>query len=546
MACAADKPKIFSLTPPLGEIGSLVTIHGENFGNVQNESYVSIGGVIPTGSSYYSWSDTIIVVQVPDFGESGILFVNCKNQKSNPVLFATTNTIPKITETKYSGPFITGIKNQSAKIGDIITISGNGFGSRQSDGSVLFTMAAENSVFDKLNLAPMISSSEFSGTIESWTGHEISVFVTDGAGSGVVKVQSEGMESNGFNFYVDTSNGKKTSKNKKTYTLDYSVDVSVEKASLPNAIYLWVPQPQTYYAQIKKELLSSNIEAIITDHKGTSLFRLENFKNGATKNITLSYLVDVYEISTVVEQSFLRQTIPQSEFATANFLKKWSEPGKLIPSDKKEIIDISNSIKSDRNPYAKAKAIYKYILDNIKIVNDTSIIKETLMAGKESASTEIEMSSELEKVIREKKATPYTASLLFCALCRSSGLPSLPVSGVLAENDTKTSAHTWAMVWINTIGWIPVDLALGQNAESENKRFVQAEDYGEYYFGNLDNSHITFTIGELKLSQMDISGHTSGNGGEYARQNIWEEAAGTIESYSSLWSSVSITGVYSN
>ncbi|GMO46349.1 MAG: transglutaminase domain-containing protein [Termitinemataceae bacterium] len=494
-SCAADKPTINSLDPSLGDVGSLLTIHGKNFGNTQDESFVSIGGVHPTRSSYYSWSDDTIVVQVPDFGESGTLFVNCKNKKSNTMLFATTSTIPKITETSYTGPFITSLKNDNAKIGTTITINGNGFGDYKKDDKIIFTLAAEQRNYGLGYEEQFISSSEINGNIKSWSGHEITVYVSDGAESGNIRVETDGIQSNVFSFNVNTANGKKLLRNKKTYTLEYSVDVKVDKASLPNAIYLWLPQPVTYSSQVKKELLSCNVEALMEDHKGTALFRLENFKNGSGKNIAASYLVDVYEVTTNVEQSFINQQFATKEdFAKSEFVKKWTLPSPLVESDSKKITELNDSIKSDRNPYSKANAIYNYILKN----TDTS--------------------------------DSYSSSILFCALARNSGIACLPIFGVLTAENTTVTPHTWAIFWLDGIGWLPVDVSLG----------------GEYNFGNLNNSHIAFRIGDIKLSQISTDGYTSSAGGNYARMNIWEEAGKTIESYSTHWGDVTITGVYSN
>jgi hypothetical protein len=70
------------------------------------------------------------------------------------------------------------------------------------------------------------------------------------------------------------------------------------------------------------------------------------------------------------------------------------------------------------------------------------------------------------------------------------------------------------------------------------------EDHAAYYFGSLDNQRITFSRGQAALSQMDPRGRVAVRARDYALQNLWEEAVGGLESYSSLWSDVTITGVY--
>jgi hypothetical protein len=70
------------------------------------------------------------------------------------------------------------------------------------------------------------------------------------------------------------------------------------------------------------------------------------------------------------------------------------------------------------------------------------------------------------------------------------------------------------------------------------------EDHGDWYFGNLDNSRITFSRGQTTLSPMDPRGRTTARSRDFALQNLWEEAVGGLEAYSSLWGDVTITGVY--
>jgi hypothetical protein len=69
-------------------------------------------------------------------------------------------------------------------------------------------------------------------------------------------------------------------------------------------------------------------------------------------------------------------------------------------------------------------------------------------------------------------------------------------------------------------------------------------DRETYYFGNLDNQRIAFSRGQTALSQMDPQGRVTIRDREYALQSLWEEAVAGLESYSSLWSDVTINGIY--
>ncbi|GMO22395.1 MAG: transglutaminase domain-containing protein [Termitinemataceae bacterium] len=558
-SCKPEKPQIIALDPQLGEPGTMLTIKGKYFGKEQNESFVSIGGVIPTRSSYYGWTDETISLVIPDFGDSGMLFVNCKNQRSNPVMFSTDSTIPELVQSNNSGPFISKIALDSQSIGSIITISGSGFGNRQTEGNVLFARAVEQDArvpaqayFIQGGGTKYIAADDFLGAVKYWDDHLISVFVPDGAQSGLLKVETNGEFSNLESFNVNTSGGKKTAFNPKTYTIEYSVDVLVEDSKIPNTLYMWLPLPADNANQIKKEMLYCNTNPVMSDYKGTSLFKLENLKKNETKSIMLSYPVEVYAVSTVIDQSALKQNT--SEFSKSEFIKKWIMPTTLIPSDKKEIIDATAELRSDKNPYSKAKAIYNYIISNIEI--------KSYASSPNSSERLLQTASnvDLTKLLTNKKASPYTAALLFCAMARSAEIPCVTVAGVLIEGGNNAVPHYWAMFWLDGIGWIPVDPTLGAGAlgdefklhrsafedEMQSSQDQQTSgDFAAYYFGNLDNAHIAFSQGEVNLSQMEVKGHIVQKGGDYSLQNIWEESSEGLLAYSTNYSGITITGVFS-
>jgi hypothetical protein len=85
-------------------------------------------------------------------------------------------------------------------------------------------------------------------------------------------------------------------------------------------------------------------------------------------------------------------------------------------------------------------------------------------------------------------------------------------------------------------------MAMGARAVPND--FIIKQDAASYYFGNLDSQRIAFSRGELVLSQMDSRGRLVPRLNSYSLQNIWEEAVGGLESYSSLWGDITITGIY--
>ena len=520
--CKEKLPAIFSIDPRIGTLGELLTIYGENFGRDQNESYITIAGAPPTSSSYVSWQDDKITVKVPEFAETGLIYVHRNGLRSNPVLFANRASMPQTAQgTELNNePRIIAIEPKSAGIGSLISIQGSNFGASRENSGVWFAWDAELSPS-----APAEHRSiETVGIFDSengydlWSEREIRVRVPDGAVSGNLEVRTPMGTSRSLYFEITGKPGVKTFKDKRSYTVSYSVDIQVDDAQLPNALYLWLPKPASSASQLNVRLLSRNMDPYVENYRGTSLYQLQDLTNRSSRQITLSYVMDVYTVETAVRTANVKLD------ATAPVQTVYTAASSLIPSDNSDIKTQSAAIVGrERNPYQKAKLIYDWILKQIKIQ------AEPLPGGALEA-------------LEEKKADSYGAALLFCTLARAAGVQAIPISGVLVNRQRGTARHYWAEFWIDAFGWIPLDPGLGAGAAPPD--FNLRENPASYYFGNADNQRIAFSRGINLLSQMDPRGRVTGRPREFALQTLWEEATGGIESYSSLWSDVTITGMY--
>jgi hypothetical protein len=66
----------------------------------------------------------------------------------------------------------------------------------------------------------------------------------------------------------------------------------------------------------------------------------------------------------------------------------------------------------------------------------------------------------------------------------------------------------------------------------------------DYYFGNLGNSHITFSKGLVSPKQMTPKGRRVKRGERPDLLMYHEEAVGNLYSYSTYWHNVEILGIY--
>ncbi|MDR2193921.1 MAG: IPT/TIG domain-containing protein [Treponema sp.] len=521
-ACKAEPPIISALDPTVGMMGDIISIVGKNFGADQNDSYITIADQKPTTSSYLEWTDTFIRVRLPEFGRTGLVYVHKDERKSNAVFFSNRSEIPEHVQAASlgSGLHIDTIKPVTASIGSLISIQGEGFGAAREKGSVRFSWAAENNPLSNREHSekPAIEPFDMGFGYESWTSNEIRLHVPDGAISGTLEIYTLYGKSAPVFFTVKEKPGTKVFRDKRRWTIVYSVHIQVQDASHPNTLYLWMPQPAYSSSQPNVELLFRDTEPFVENYRGTTLFQIKNMAAQTNISITMSYVVDAYAVETAIKPQSIRAqqgtSLPVS----------YTQSSPLIPSDEPAITELAAAIiAKELNPYNKAKKIYEWIIAN-------------------SAIQHYPLNTSVLEALQQKKADSYSVSLLFCALSRSVGIPAIPVAGVLIDKNHSAFVHYWAEFWIDGFGWIPLDPALGAQAAPES--FSLREDAALWYFGNIDNHRISFSRGQNQLSQMDPRGRIAAHKPDYALQNFWEEAIGGIISYSSLWSDIAITGMY--
>ena len=497
-------------------MGDTITIRGSGFGNTRNESFVTIAGTPPTSGAYLHWTDTEISLRLPEFGEAGLVRIHRGRSRSNGALFTSQTGLPTPLLGAYDGTEIriSSIEPASGPVGTLISIMGNNFGSSRDASRVYFTWNPGPGLATE-----MIEAQDLDFGYEFWSEREIRVRVPDGASSGNLElVGSRGSSRPAF-FEVSGMGGTKTYGDKRSYAFSYLVDFRFLETSLPNDLYAWVPRPVTSSSQRGVQLLDSSVPPFIENYRGSSLFQFTDALPLSGWTIRVSYVAEVYSIET----NILNQAPPRLNTASP-ISAAYTLPSPLVPSDEDSIRALATQItRLERFPQGRAQRIYEWL------INNAGIQGEALSGG-------------VLEALEEGLADSYQGALLFCALARAVDIPAIPVAGVLVDRNQNTFPHYWAEFWIDGFGWVPVDPALG--AGSAPHDFLLREDHVQYYFGNLDNQRITFSRAERPLTQITPWGRTLGRERDFALQSIWEEAAGGIESYSSLWSGVTITGMY--
>jgi len=522
-SCLGRGPRIDSIDPRIGNMGEVLTIKGSGFHEERGESRVLLSGAAPTSSAYIEWTDSSISVRIPDFGESGLVYVVVGGKKSNPALFTNRASVPLPISSNNEGigPLAYSVNPTTASIGEVVTITGKNFGAARETGSVLFAWEAETppSAPAAVQAPNVIEASDLEFDYEMWSDREIRVRVPDGAISGNLTVKTQQGSSVPLFFEVADRPGTKIYKDRKSYVFNYSTDVSISRASGPGNLYLWIPIPAAGPAQRNRQMINRSVEPFIDGYRGASLFQFKDPATGDRAQVNLSYLVDSYAVETQIKSTAINQNGRPSPVRSA-----YTIATRLVPSQDKEIVKLAEQIAGkERNPYEQARKIYDWLLAE---------------GGIGSTATN---GGALE-ALAAKRTDAYSAALLFCALARADGIPAVPIAGFVVDRNRAAIRHWWAEFWLDDFGWIPVDPAFGAGAVPLTS--APRADAKDFYFGNMDNQRIVFSRGEAELSPMDPRGRTATRTRSYAFQSIWEETIGGIDAYSSLWNDIVVSGVY--
>jgi transglutaminase-like putative cysteine protease len=171
------------------------------------------------------------------------------------------------------------------------------------------------------------------------------------------------------------------------------------------------------------------------------------------------------------------------------------ENGRYLEADTYwEVDDSTVKAKADEltagkaSNYAKAEAIYDYVVDTLTYNSEASLATRERKGGKET------LSSPEDCVCQE-------FSDLFIALSRAAGVPAREVAGyaedVLETESEELVLHSWVEFWDQDYGWVMADPTWANNVSGN-------------YFNNVGSDHLVMLIrGEDSVSPSIVTAFLS-------------------------------------
>jgi len=462
-------------------------------------------------------------VRIPDEAVSGMVFVSTRNGRSSGVLFTNRTEIPVVKSgpAKPGEPYIQTISPESGYIGSLLVISGINFGLDRGSSKVNFTWIEEKTGVNTglTGKTYFIAAKNYDLNYQSWTDREIRVRVPDGASSGNVFLETDKGSSNSVYFEVERAGGTKLFLNKRTYSIQYSVVIDNVASDPDNGLYIWMPRIQGSSSQRNIQIISQEPVPLFSNIDDTILFFLKDLKPEENYTISENVIFDRYAIEINIVPSKVRYKYNRS----SRLYKYYTEPDPLVNSGDKRIKRLAGKIAGkERNPYRKAKLVYNYVRARLKQSKDSL--------------------KNLDEVLDKRKGDSFNYAILFCALNRALGIPARPIGGIVVDKSRNSIRHFWAEIYLEGIGWLPVDPFLGDN--NYLVPLSRDKNPGNYFFGNLDNRHIVLSRGTVVIKQMNPNGRQVRRTGRPDLQTVHEEAIGNIYSYNARWHNIQILGVY--
>jgi len=523
---AGSPPRLESITPTRGKPGDVMILSGRNFGTERETSEIRISGISPTSQDYMEWTDTRISVRIPDEANSGIVYILTKSGRSGGLLFISQADIPQpaLGASRPGDPYIvnkdSAIQPSAARVGDLITIYGMNFGLEKGSSEVYFTWSGpQGASSGSLDLSNLLPARDYNLDYVSWSDREIRLRVPDGAASGNLLVKSDKGTSNAAYFVVNRGAGAKTYTSPRKYSVQYGMTVTVNSATADNTLYLWMPRILPTAEQRSIESLAQDPQPLL-DITEASLYSFSNLQKGGKIHVVRGWMVDRYAVSTQVSPGDVPPYTPGSELYA-----RFTAPDLLVPSTSPEVARAAAAVVGgEKNPWLKARRIYDWLLTQVSY---SAPVEDTVGA------------------LRSRKGNAFVYSSLYCALLRAAGVPARMVSGYLVgDAGQPTRRHFWDEFYIETLGWVPVDPALGD--EKTLLPYTPAQDFDarSFYFGNLDNQHLTFTKGLVDVNQMNPSGTTRQDRDLPYSLSLYAESVGGLASYSTSFDELTVNGTY--
>ncbi|MDC7224928.1 MAG: transglutaminase domain-containing protein [Spirochaetales bacterium] len=511
-------PRLEELSRLLSDPGDRIDITGRRFGESRALSEVYFDDRQLNLSHLESWSDDTITILVPPFSNSALVTVETEHGKSNPLVLYNRDDFPSFSLEPFLPelPYIEFIDPSEGGCGTLVTIEGSNFGDNRRSSSILINGKKDNRLafFDTPREKDFITLS--SEDYVSWNMNRISFYIPERVESGFLYIKTDRGFSNPIYFDVTQRGDEEILGEEVRYQFLQSLLIDRVGAWEGNSLFLWMPQPSEEAHQQSVSLISESVEPFLTRGDRT-LYRFDNLQSGDEFTLSRQFTVSLRDRRLIINPS----VIPLSYDSSRELYKTYTASTEEYPLSNRTLKNrASYGAGGYKNPYSKARAIYQFLLARLSW-------QEQGVDGSPLAVIDG----------RKGNTDDYVRALI--SLYRSQGLPAREVRGVLIDEDREgVRPHCWVEIYLERVGWFPVDPALADGA-------WPMDGYGsDYFWGGVTDRHLAFSRGEEECGSLDDRTVRIKWDDHYSKQTVHEEKRGNLSYYRSRWELPEIVDVF--
>jgi transglutaminase-like putative cysteine protease len=228
----------------------------------------------------------------------------------------------------------------------------------------------------------------------------------------------------------------------------YRISYSIVLSKYWGSTKVWMPLPKQWDTQKGIEVIDITPypSEVYFDSEGNQIIFWQETLEGGEPFV----FSEEFEISILVKTWNIDKTKVNEYDPSDPVLRLFLGSTEYIQTAHPEIRALAEGIVGEEgNPYLKSLLIYDHVVDNFTNSGRVNDALGTLRAG-------------------EGQCGGLTH--LYIALCRASGIPARPVTGIhsLHEGSFNWSirnfgTHMWAEIYLPSYGWIPVDPSMGNS-----------------------------------------------------------------------------------
>lgn len=451
----ARDPIVREVAPLVLSPGQELRLAGDHFGDTA--SRVTIAGRTVSMSSVTRWTNTEIVLRAPADVTSGLLYVETERGRSNGTMIRVLTELPRTT-LEGSGPAsprLDSLERTEVVVGGLLTINGRDFGVARRGSRVTFAMTG--------NVECETCDQETGYAL--WSDTRIVVRVPDGVASGLVNVSTPWGSGNPLRYTVDRPAGTLEAGHSAEIGIRYGAEVASTPAGSgapagPGAHDVVVRLPR-----VAEEPFQRSVR-IVSGSPGEH--RLAVSRQGLREQMAAAVVLLRHEIRSRIDPA--RVVVPFE--MDSGFTQYHTRPLPGMDAGAAEIRAVAARMRTNRtNPYRIAEASYAFVLDRLTYA--PRVPERGALAALETGL-----------------ADDLGYATLFVSILRAAGVPARVIGGLLVTRELDAYPHFWAEYFVTSVGWVPVDPALGGGAFPGS--FPAPPDPRTYYFGNLDAWRVSF------------------------------------------------------